>query len=84
MSDCIPVCFVNKLSERRWQPRLAGGDKLWKDNGGLTWHHLATAYGHRRPRPKLYRSRARAVRVAKRRERGESRQFEEVIPPYVR
>ena len=64
--------FTNPLSENRWQPALPNGERAWVPTVRLhPWHidwlteddtHPITIRG-----PLLYRSRARAARVAQRR-----------------
>lgn len=60
--------FTNPLGETRWQPTLPDGQRAWK--GYWLWDN---AWGLRydvaeriSDGPRLYRSRARAIRVAQR------------------
>jgi len=58
------VPWFNESGQVRWQPRLPGGDHLWIDaRRWWMWEPTSSAP------PVLYRSRSRAVRVARRRHR---------------
>lgn len=67
---------TNDRDEVKWQPMLDDGDRCWVNSWGKVWSHYAETvwgtYG-----PKLYKSKARALRVAKRREHREAGWFRE-------
>lgn len=60
---------INPLGETRWQPTLPDGRRAWKDY--RLWNNVWAWRGDVDERisdgPRLYRSRSRAARVAKRR-----------------
>lgn len=62
---------TNPLGETRWQPTLPNGERAWKKHlRFFPWHNVWTRRGRLEERisdgPRVYRSRARAARVAKR------------------
>ena len=63
--------YVNPLGETRWQPTLPDGRRAWKKYlRSLPWSNEWARRGDVEERisdgPRLYRSRARAARVARR------------------
>lgn len=61
--------FINPLGETRWQPTLPNGVRVWRDHrvGGNVWAWRGDVDEEINDGPRLYRSRARAARVARRR-----------------
>lgn len=65
--DQFVTVFVNYLGDKKYQPTLPDGSKLYTvygyDYSSSEWH----PYGSGREEPKLYKSKSRAIRVARRR-----------------
>lgn len=64
--------FINPLGESRWQPTLPNGERAWAHATPMhpwqiKWLTKADSRWYTIRGPRLYRSRARAARVAKRR-----------------
>lgn len=61
--------LINPLGETRWQPTLPNGVRAWKDHRvrGNVWACRGDVEEEISDGPRLYRSRARAARVARRR-----------------
>ena len=60
--------FTNPLGGTRWQPTLPNGARAWRDYrvAGNVWAWRGDVEEEISDGPRLYRSRARAVRVARR------------------
>lgn len=63
--------FINPLGETRWQPTLPNGMRAWMPTvrmhpWDIDWETEADTHPYTIQGPRVYRSRARAARVARR------------------
>ena len=65
----LVVAWVNPPGQLRWQPTVRGAALYWHPGYDLTTEKWWTAEPSMYDQPQLYRSRKRAIRVARRRER---------------
>ncbi len=71
-----PQMYANENGEIRWQPQLENGDCQWRRGSYKVWSYSFIVSRRLRQTPVLYRSKARAVRVAARKERALRAEFE--------
>lgn len=76
--DQFVTVFVNCLGNKKYQPRLPDGRKLYTvyeyDYSSSQWR----LYGGRVEEPKLYKSKSRAIRIARRRFKREQKRKAEI------